>query len=401
MQSFDTTAVHAGRADLTKLGVHAPPIDLSTTAPLIDIIEGGNAYEALASGHALNGEVSTVYRRLWNPTVARFEEAITELETWALRARNEKVALDFETVAFATGMAAISALILSRVSIGLTHVIAVRPLYGGTDHLLTSGLLGTQVEFVEIDGIASAMRSNTGLVIVESPANPTLNLIDIRRVVAQAKDLPVMVDNTFATPVLQQPLDLGATFSVHSATKYLGGHGDAMGGTVTTTSENAILLRQVRAITGGLLDPFTAYLLQRGLPTLPMRVRKQEQTARSLTTWLQDRHEVKRTFYPGLEECDTGGLVARQMYGSGAMISIDLVGGFAAAEAFCKGLKLITHAVSLGGVDTLIEHPAALTHRLLASEFKPSDGLLRISVGLESFDDLAADLEYGFAQIAH
>jgi methionine-gamma-lyase len=397
--SFETTAVHAGRADLTQLGVHAPPIDLSTTAPLADIIEGGDAYEALASGQPLAEGDSTVYRRLWNPTVARFEEAITELETWALRARGDGSAAAVQTVAFATGMAAITGVLLSRVSLGLNHVVAVRPLYGGTDHLLAIGLLGTRVEFVSADGVAKAIRDDTGLVIVESPANPTLDLVDLRRIVADAGRVPVMVDNTFATPVLQQPLDLGISFSLHSATKYLGGHGDAMGGTVTTTAKYAATLRQVRAITGALLDPMTAYLLHRGLPTLSMRVRQQEKTAQLLATWFKEKGEVRRTFYPGLEECDPEGLVARQMYGAGAMVSIELAGGFAAADAFCRGLRLITHAVSLGGVDSLIQHPAALTHRLVVAEAKPSQGLLRISIGLESFDDLVNDLNLGFANI--
>ncbi|OIQ85848.1 cystathionine beta-lyase [mine drainage metagenome] len=399
METFETIAVHAGRAGLTQMGVHALPIDLSTTAPLVDIIEGGRDYEVLASGHALPEGASTVYRRLWNPTVARFEDAVTELETWALRSRSGDGASGVQTVAFATGMAAISALLLSRVSLGLNHVVAVRPLYGGTDHLLASGLLGTEVDFVAIGDVAAAIRANTGLVIVESPANPTLDLVDIRKIASAAGAVPVMVDNTFATPVLQQPLDLGATFSVHSATKYLGGHGDAMGGTVTTSAENAILLRQVRAITGALLDPQTAYLLHRGLPTLPMRVRKQEETAQSLANWLKGQDGVKRTFYPGFKECDPEGLVASQMYGPGAMVSFELENGFAAAEAFCKGLQLITHAVSLGGVDSLIQHPAALTHRLVAAEAKPGEGLLRISVGLESLADLTADLERGFARV--
>jgi methionine-gamma-lyase len=397
--SFETMAVHAGRADLTKLGVHALPIDLSTATPLVDIGQGGHAYEVLASGQRLGEGDSTVYRRLWNPTVARFEDAVSEFESWALRARSADLANDVQTVAFATGMAAISGLLLSRVSLGLGHVVAVRPLYGGTDHLLATGLLGTRVEFVTPDGVAAAIRKDTGLVMVESPANPTLNLVDIRRIVADAAGVPVMVDNTFATPVLQQPLDLGATFSVHSATKYLGGHGDAMGGTITTTAQNAVVLRQIRAITGALLDPWTAYLLHRGLPTLSLRVHQQQQTALTLAHWLSQRPDVSRTYYPGLAECDPHGLVAHQMYGSGAMVSFELPGGFVASDALCKGLRLITHAVSLGGVDSLIQHPAALTHRLVSAEAKPSEGLLRISVGLESLGDLVTDLESAFAQI--
>lgn len=399
--SFDTLAVHAGRTELTRLGVHAPPIDLSTTAPLSDIIEGGRSYEALATGGPLPDGASTVYRRLWNPTVARFEEAVTELETWALRARGGDPADNVQTVAFATGMAAITAVLLSRASLGLNHVVAVRPLYGGTDHLLATGILGTSVEFVPAGRIADAIRDDTGLVIVESPANPTLELFDIRQIIADAGSVPCLVDNTFATPVLQQPLDLGAAFAMHSATKYLGGHGDAMGGTVTTTAEHAKNLRKIRAITGALLDPLTAYLLHRGLPTLPVRVRHQEQTASALANWFKERSEVTRTYYPGLAECDSRGIVASQMYGPGAMVSIELAGGFAAANALCKELRLITHAVSLGGVDTLIQHPAALTHRPVAGSAKPSEGLLRISVGLESFADLAADLHQAFAEVSN
>jgi methionine-gamma-lyase len=388
---LDSLAVHAGRDDLTALGVHALPIDLSTTAPLEGIDSGGLAYETLAGGSPLPPGMSTVYRRAWNGTVARFEQAIAALEQPASHHTN------VESVAFASGMAAISAVLLSRVQAGFTHVVAVRPLYGGTDHLLATGVLGTTVTYVDADSVAEAITSTTGLVVVESPANPTLELLDIRDIVQQAGDVPVLVDNTFATPILQRPLDLGAMFALHSATKYIGGHGDAMGGVVATTAEHAARLRPIRIITGGVLDPWSAYLLHRGLPTLPLRIRAQQASAGRIAEWATQQPAMSRVFYPGLTSCDPRGLIGTQMTGAGAMVAFELAGGFESAEKFCSMLTLITHAVSLGGVDTLIQHPAALTHRPVAVAAKPGEGILRLSVGLEDVDDLIADLDRGLS----
>ncbi|WP_148667419.1 PLP-dependent transferase, partial [Arthrobacter sp. Hiyo1] len=240
MTAIDTLAVHAGRTGLTEQGVHAVPIDLSTTAPLPSVHDGGLAYEQMATGGVpLDGQ-STVYQRLWNPTVARFEDGVAALEGAA------------QAVGFASGMAAFSAVLLAAQSEGKTHVVAVRPLYGGTDHVLASGLLGNQVTFVKADGVRDALRPDTGLVVVETPANPSLDLVDLNRLVADAADVPVLVDNTFATPILQQPLKHGVAMVLHSATKFLGGHGDAMGGVVATSAEWATRLRRVRAVTGGI-----------------------------------------------------------------------------------------------------------------------------------------------------
>ncbi|MFC6235974.1 trans-sulfuration enzyme family protein, partial [Leucobacter soli] len=266
--NLDTLAVHAGRDDLTPLGVHALPIDLSTTNPLASIEQGGTSYDALASGGTVPASGSAVYERLWNPTVARFEAGLARLE-------HAEAA-----VAFASGMAALTAALLAFASAtGKRHVVAVRPLYGGTDHLLASGLLGTEVTFCRPDEVAASRRPDTGLVIVETPANPTLELVSIAAVVAQAGEVPVLVDNTFATPVLQNPLDHGAALSMHSATKYLGGHGDAMGGIIACAEAHAEMLRPIRAITGAILHPLAAYLLHRGLATLPVRVRAQQENA--------------------------------------------------------------------------------------------------------------------------
>lgn len=388
--TFSTLAVHAGRQDFQALGVHAPPIDLSTTAPLIDIESGGQAYEVMATGGTFAGQSSTVYRRLWNTTVARLEGAMTELETQRLAAADKDIT-QYQSVAFATGMAAISAVLLSRVKAGKNHVVAVRPIYGGTDHLLASGIFGNKVSFVTADQISSAITADTGLVLVETPANPTLELLDLRDIVGQAGNVPVMVDNTFATPVLQQPLEYGVTFVVHSATKYIGGHGDAMGGIVTTIADRAVELRQLRAITGALLDPQSAVLLHRGLPTLSLRVLAAQSTAIELANWFTEQPQISKVYFPGLNGSDPKGLIGTQMLGPGAMISIDLHEDFMAAQNLCRVLKIATHAVSLGSTDTLIQHPAGLTHRPVVADAKPGQGILRISVGLESPQDLIGD----------
>ncbi|MGO2985477.1 MAG: trans-sulfuration enzyme family protein, partial [Brevibacterium aurantiacum] len=278
------------------------------------------------------------------------------------------------------------------VSAGTPHIVAVRPLYGGSDHLLETGLLGTTVTWAKEADIASAIQDDTGLVIVETPANPSLDLVDLDSVVSAAGNVPVLVDNTFCTPVLQQPISHGAALVLHSATKYLGGHGDAMGGIIATNADWAMRLRQVRAITGALLHPMGAYLLHRGLRTLAVRMRAAQTTAGELAERLDAHPAISVVHYPGLKGQDPRGLLGRQMSGGGAMIAMELAGGFDAARSFVEHCNLVVHAVSLGGADTLIQHPASLTHRPVAATAKPGDGLIRLSVGLEHVDDLADDL---------
>jgi len=375
-----TTAVHAGRWDLAGLGVHAPPLDLSSTYPLGDVDLAGASYESMASGgHPTEG--GPVYARLWNPTVARFESALATLEGTA------------EAVAFGSGMAALTAVLLACLREGRPHVVAVRPLYGGTDHLLATGLLGTEVTWAQPGGIAAAIRPDTGLVICETPANPTLELLDISDVVAQAGEVPVLVDSTFATPVLQQPAQHGAALVMHSATKFLGGHGDVVGGVVACEADWAVRLRGVRAITGALLHPLAAYLLLRGLPTLPLRVEAQQRTATEIATWLTSHPAVTAVHHPSLPGADPLGLLGKQQAGPGSLLAFDVRGGGPAARRVADSLQLITHAVSLGGIDSLIQHPASLTHRPVEASARPHESLLRMSVGLEDAEDLIADLD--------
>lgn len=389
-QSFSTRAVHAGRADFTDLGVHAPPLDLSSTYPTPDLAAAAASYDALASGEAPRG--SAVYSRLFNPTTDRAERALAELEGAE------------DAAAFASGMAAVAAVLMDARQRG-THIVAVRPLYGGTDHLLNSGTFNLDVSWVQAAEIAAAIRPDTALVYIETPANPTLDLVDIADVVRQAGRVPVCVDSTFATPVLQRPIEHGAALVLHSATKFLGGHGDILAGIVAGAHEHIARLKHLRAITGGVLHPLASYLLHRGLPTLELRVLRMQQTADTLAARLAESAHVKQVFYPGLPGQDPRGLIGRQMSGPGSILAFTLVEDSAEAmQRFVSKLTLITPAVSLGSTDTLIQPPAALTHRIVDAEAQAAShitpGLARLSVGLESADDLWKDLAQALGSVA-
>lgn len=336
-RALATEAVHAGRDDLARLGVHAAPIDLSTTYPSYDTREeAARIDEFAATGARPDGP--PVYARLDNPTTARFETALARLEGTE------------SAVAFASGMAALTAVLLVRSGTGLRHVVAVRPLYGCSDHLLTAGLLGTEVTWTDPAGIADAIRPDTGLVMVETPANPTLAEVDIAAVAHSCGSIPLLVDNTFATPVLQRPVEHGARLVLHSATKYLGGHGDVLGGVVACDEEFARKLRQVRFATGGVLHPMAGYLLLRGLSTLPVRVRAASATAADLARRLATDPRIARVHYPAI---------------GGAMVSFEVYGD---PHEVIAGVRLITPAVSLGSVDSLIQHPASISHRIVPEE---------------------------------
>ncbi|MEU3462636.1 PLP-dependent transferase [Streptomyces sp. NPDC006733] len=365
-RSLATEAVHAGREDLAALGVHAVPLDLSTTYPSYDSRGEAARLDAFAAtGARLEGP--PVYGRLDNPTVSRFETALARLEGTD------------DAVAFASGMAALTACLLARGSLGLRHVVAVRPLYGCSDHLLTGGLLGTEVTWVDPAGIADAIRPDTGLVLVETPANPTLAELDLRAIAHACGTVPLLADNTFATPVLQRPAELGASVVLHSATKYLGGHGDVLGGVVACDEDFARRLRQVRFATGGVLHPLAGYLLLRGLSTLPVRMRAAARSAEVLAGRLAADPRVAAVHYPRI---------------GGAMVAFEVHGD---PHEVIAGVRLITPAVSLGSVDTLIQHPASISHRVVDERDRRaagvSDRLLRMSVGLEDVEDLWDDLD--------
>lgn len=392
----ESLAVHAGRDDLRALGVHALPIDLSTTYPFERLDDAVGSLDAMMAGGGPVAAGGPVYSRLYSPTVGRFEVGLAALEGTEA------------SVAFGSGMAAITAALLAARMDGKNHVVGVRPIYGTTDKLLSSGLLGLDVTWTDEVGVAGALRADTCLVCIETPANPTLDLVDIRAVCEAAGDVPVMVDSTFGTPVLQQPTSLGAALVMHSATKFIGGHGDVLAGVVACSEAWAARLRQVRILTGGVLHPEGAYLLHRGLATLPLRVRRAEATATTVAARLAAHEGVGIVYHPSVEGRDPRGLVGegRQMSGPGPMLSFEVLGpdgsadgpgAFAAASEFLRALRLATPAVSLGSTDTLAQHPAGLSHRVVSDDARQSGGittgLVRLSVGLESADDLWADLD--------
>ncbi len=387
--TFTTRAVHAGRHDFIERGIHAPPIDLSSTYPTPDLDAAARSFDSLASGDGPQG--SFVYQRLFNPTTDRFERALAELEGAE------------DAAAFSSGMAAFTAVLLAAKSRG-AHVVAVRPLYGTADHLLESGLLGHTVTWATQDTVAQAVMPDTALVVIETPANPTLDLVDIASVVRQAGSVPVLVDSTFATPVLQRPLEHGAALVMHSATKFLGGHGDVLAGVVAGSHAFIRDIKHVRAMTGGLQHPLGSYLLQRGLPTLTLRVERAQATAQVLAWRLVEDTRVRRVHFPGLPGQDPRALLGKQMAGPGSVMSFELASDDPMVlRAFVSTLRLITPAVSLGSTDTLIQPPAMLTHRVVDAAAREqtgiSAGLLRLSVGLEDARDLWADLEGGLAVV--
>jgi methionine-gamma-lyase len=380
--SSHTTGVHAGRHDLADQGTHAPPLDRSTTYPIRDLDRGSESIESLSDGGRPKG--NSVYQRLHNPTVARFEEAMAEMEGAEA------------AVAFGSGMAAVTASLLAAKQKG-RHIVGVRPLYGGTDHLLGSGLLDVEVTWAQPDRLEAAVESDTSLVFIETPANPTLKLVDIQTVVRQAGEVPVLVDSTFATPALQRPLSHGAALSLHSATKFIGGHGDLMGGVVCGSEPWARRLRRVRNATGGSIEPRGAYDLHRGLQTLSVRMERAQQTAGELVGRLAEHPAVSTVHYPGFDGPREREIVDRQMAGPGTMVAFELAAGYEAAVSVMHDVSLITPAVSLGSTDTLIQHPAGLTHKSVDEEARKTcgitEGLMRLSVGLEDLDDLWEDLQ--------
>lgn len=386
--TMDARFVHAGRQGQQASGAHVHPIALSTTYRFGCLDEAVQDLDAAIEGK--RPRHSPIYTRLANPTVDAFEFAMAQVE-----------GAD-DAVAFGSGMAALTACILAARANG-SHVVGLRPLYGGTDHLLGSGLLGNEVSWATAETVAEHIRPDTGLVVVETPANPTIDLVDLHQIVRQAGTVPVLVDATFATPVLLQPLAHGAALSVHSATKFIGGHGDAMGGVVSGSTEWMERVRQVRTLTGAVLHPMAAYLLHRGLQTLPMRVRAAQATATELAKRLLAHAEVGEVFHPSVAGRDPRGLLGTQMAGPGAVLAFD-VATHERADALLQAVRVMTPAVSLGSCDTLIQHPAGLTHRIVPEEARSAHaigpGLLRISVGLEDVETLWQDLASSLALMA-
>ena len=380
MTSKKTDCVHAGQRD----GRILPQIDLSTISPIRDLSSAIDDISKLNAGE--QSVHSSIYSRLHNDTVFCFEAALAKVE--------EAEAV----VSFSSGMAAITALILDAVNRG-GHIIGCRPIYGGTDSLLTANYLSANVTWCHPVEVSQHIQHNTALIMIETPANPTCTLTDIKAVAQEANGIPLSVDSTFATPYLQHPLALGAQFSIHSATKFIGGHSDVLAGAIACREEDAKRLRKIRLMTGATLHPLSAYMLHRGLQTLHLRVEAAQQNAMRLAERLRAHPAIERLYYPDAKDP----LIGTQMLGTGSMMAFTLKGGFEAAQSLMGAVQLITPAVSLGSVESLIQHPAGLTHRNVSEASKLdggiSDALIRFSVGVEEGEDLWTDLNQALNKV--
>jgi cystathionine gamma-lyase len=332
------------------------------------------------------------YARTRNPTRMAFERCVADLEGGSAG------------FAFASGLAAI-ATVLDCLDYG-AHIVAVDDLYGGSRRLFervrtrSAGLAATYVDLSEPEVLKGALRSNTRLLWVETPTNPLLKLVDLERVaaIARANGILAVADNTFASPYVQRPLEHGFDLVVHSTTKYLNGHSDMVGG-VAVVGENAELRERLTFLqnaVGAIQGPFDSFLALRGLKTLALRMERHCTSALTIAQWLERHPKVRRVFYPGLASHSQHALAKRQMRAFGGMISVELDGGLAEAKKFLERCRLFALAESLGGVESLIEHPALMTHGSVPPEVRATlgigDSLVRLSVGIEEADDLMADL---------
>lgn len=346
---------------------------------------------------AATPQATTFYSRYGNPTIDVWERLMADLEGGE------------RCLGFASGMAAVSTVLLGLLEPG-SHVVAGTSLYTATTMMLGNELpkTGIAVDFVDSrdpESFVAAIRPATKMFYIESPSNPLMLLADIAAVcrIAKAHGLRTVVDNTFATPCNQRPLAMGADVVIHSATKYLGGHSDVLGGCVVTNSETAERLWHTRTLLGGCLDPFAAWLLLRGAKTLALRVERQNANALAVAKVLENHPAVARVYYPGLASHPQHDLACRQMSGFGGMLSFELAGGRAAGERFVSSTQVALLAVSLGGVETLVEHPASMSHALLSEEELAQagipPGLIRMSVGIEDATDLLDDVQKALGQL--
>lgn len=378
IKHFDTRAIHAGQ--------EADP----TTGAVMKPIYATSTYQQSAPGVHKGYE----YSRTQNPTRKAYEDCIASLESGT------------QGFAFASGMAAINT-VIDLLNAG-DHVIATNDLYGGTFRLFdkvktrTSNLAFSLVDMINVEHITAMIRPNTKMIWVETPSNPMLQLADLRKIATIGKKHGIMtvVDNTFATPWIQRPLELGFDIVIHSATKYLNGHSDVING-VVIVGDNAALAEKIAFLqnsSGAIAGPFDSFLVLRSLKTLHVRMQRHCENARSLAAWLEKHPRVQKIIYPGLLSHPQHALAKEQMNDFGGMISMVIDGGLEGAKRFLSRCEVFTLAESLGGVESLIEHPAIMTHASIPLENRKAlgieDGFVRLSVGIEHIEDLKADLKF-------
>ena len=381
---FSTRAIHAGQEPDPQYGALSTPIYQTSTFVFQDVEQGAARFAGEEKGY--------IYTRLGNPTITALEEKIACLEGGD------------DAAACGSGMAAVSAAVLALVGQG-DHVVHSAALYGCTYAFLHEvihrfGVTATGVDTADLAAVERAIRPNTKVIYIESPSNPTMRITDIRAIVtiAHAQGIKVVVDNTFMTPYLQRPLEMGADVVIHSATKYINGHGDVVAGLIVSDQQT---MANIKGTTlkdiGGVMSPLNGWLVLRGLKTLPLRMDRHNSNALAVARFLEQHSAVSKVYYPGLESFDQYELAKEQMQGFGGILSFELEEGFAAGRRLMNGVKLCHLAVSLGDIDTLIQHPASMTHSVvpeaerLAANISP--GLVRLAVGLEDVEDIIDDLE--------
>jgi methionine-gamma-lyase len=388
-QGIHTRLVHGGhRHDPT--GAVTVPIYQTSTFAFRNARHGAELFAGADDGF--------IYTRLGNPTVRALEDSVAALER------------GHAAIATSSGMGAVSVLYMALLGQS-AHMVSTASVYGPSrglveKHLSRFGVSATFVDSSDPANVRRALRPETRLVYIESPSNPAMQVTDLRAVaeIAHAHDALLAVDNTFASPFLQRPLELGADVSLHSVTKFINGHADVVGGLlVSRTAELDHRLRPLMINLGCCMDPHQAFLVHRGLKTLGLRIERAQQGAMAIARWLESRPEVAWVRYIGLPSHPQHELAKRQMSGFGSMIAFELHGGLEAGRAVMDHVQLATLAVSLGGVETLIEHPASMTHAGMSREHRLeagiTDGLVRYAVGIEEPEDLIADLEQAFRAI--
>lgn len=385
VRGFASRAIHHAYDPLDNEGALTPPLHLTSTFAFETAEAGGEMFAGEREGH--------IYSRISNPTLDLLERRIATLE-------GAEAGL-----ALSSGMGAITAALWTLLSPG-DEIIVDETLYGCTFSFMQHGLAKfgikvTHVDLTRADNLRGAMNDKTRVVYFETPANPNMRLVDIAAVsaIAHLGGATVVVDNTYATPYLTRPVELGADLVLHSATKYLGGHGDVVAGLVVGSAEliGQIRLYGMKDMTGAVMAPFNAMLILRGLKTLALRMDRHCASAITVADWLEARPEISKVYFPGLDSFEQFDLASRQMAQPGAMIAFELKGGMQAGRGMMNRLSMIGRAVSLGDAETLIQHPASMTHSTYTPEERAahgiSDGLIRLSVGLEEVEDILADLE--------
>jgi len=392
-RAFETMAVHAGEEADPQTGALRQPLHMSTTFKLPKF--GAKLFDALFMEKANS---AYVYTRWGNPTLRALEKRLAELENAQ------------GCVVTASGMAAVSALLFTLLSQG-DHLIASEVCYAGSQELMGLHLprFGVEVSLVDtsdLDAVQAALRPNTKLIYIETPANPILRIADIRALseIAHQADVPLAVDSTFASPAVQQPLALGADYVIHSLTKYINGHGDALGGAILGTEDAMQRVRKEMLVhLGGALSPFNAWLINRGLTTLPVRIEKQCENALKVAQFLETHPKVSRVFYPGLESHPHHALASRQMARYGGMLTFQLKEGLSGAINMAEHIKLFQYATSLGHAHSLLFYyptdiyidalPFLTDQQKTHIREWTGEGIVRASIGLENADDLIADLD--------